>query len=292
MASTLGKQGKNRGKSSQAKIEFTPAKPSGEATANANIAAEEASETTAKNEDPKPILAAIKELKSDFCNRFDGVLVAIEGVRKEVGECFERVKGAETRISEAEDTVANLAAKVRSLEHINKEMTDKIDDLEARSRRLNLRLVNLPEGAEGSDACSFLEAWIPEALGITTRLTIERAHRVGPRRDTDASPRTLILKFLSDRDKMLVLKELRNKKEVLYKDRAVRFYPDLAAGIHKKHKAFDSVRQKLRNIGIRNGIRFPARLLLTYKGNTRAFDKPADVENFIKSIQEEEKQTE
>lgn len=213
-------------------------------------------------------------------------------MRKEVSECLERVKGSETRISEAEDTVISLVAKVCSLENRNKEMADKIEDLEARSRRSNLRLVSLPEGAEGNDACSFLEAWIPEALGITTRLTIERVHRVRPRKDPDALPRTLILKFLNDRDKVMVLKALRNKKEILYKDRAMRFYPDLAAGMHKKHKAFDGVRQKLRNIGIRNGIRFPAKLLLTYKGNTRTFDKPADVEDFIKSIQEEERQAE
>lgn len=177
-------------------------------------------------------------------------------MRKEVGECLERVKGTETRISKAEDTVISLVAKVRSLENKNKGMADKIDDLEARSRRSNLRLVNLPEGAEGNDTCSFLEAWIPEALGITMRLTTERAHRVRPRKDPATLPRTLILKFLNDRDKLMVLKELRNKKEILYKDRAVWFY-------HKKHKAFDGVRQKLRNIGIRNGIRFPAKLLLT-----------------------------
>lgn len=77
---------------------------------------EESSETTDKSVNPQPILEDIKDLKTDFCSRFDGVLTAIEGVRKEVGECLERVKGAETRISEAEDTVISLVAKVRSLE--------------------------------------------------------------------------------------------------------------------------------------------------------------------------------
>ncbi len=37
-------------------------------------------------------------------------------------------------------------------------------DLETRSRLNNLRLVRLPEGAEGQDPCSFLEKWIPEVL--------------------------------------------------------------------------------------------------------------------------------
>ena len=78
-----------------------------------------------------------------------------------------------------------------------------------------------------------------------------------------------------------------NKKQILYKDRAVQFYPDLAAGIHKKHKAFDAVRQKLRNMGISNGIQFPAKLLLTHNGNTQLFDNPSDIEDIITCIQGE-----
>lgn len=100
------------------------------------------------------------------------------------------------------------------------------------------------------------------------------------------------MKFMNDRDKMRVLNAVRNKKLIFYKDRAVRFYPDLASGIHKKHKAFDTVRQRLCNLGIRNGLWFPAKLLLTHNGNTQTFDKPSDVEDFIRSIQEEERRDE
>nr|XP_033466073.1 zinc finger and SCAN domain-containing protein 12-like [Epinephelus lanceolatus] len=162
-------RGKGRGKSSQSKM------------------AEEASEMTDENANPQPILEAIKYLKIDFCSRFDGGLTAIEGMRKDVGECLERVQGAETRISEAEDTVISLVAKGSSSQ------------------------------------------------------TEKRPGRTS--------------KNFNYRDKVMVLKELRNKKEIFYEDRAIRFYPDLAARMHKKHKAFDSMRQKLRNMGIRKGIR-------------------------------------
>lgn len=92
--------------------------------------------------------------------------------------------------------------------NVNK--AEAIRDLktEARSRRFNLRLVNLPGGTEGNDACFFLKAWIPEALGLTssyTKLILERAHHVGPRSDLSAPPITLIMKFMNDRDKMRVL---------------------------------------------------------------------------------------
>ncbi|KAF3845670.1 hypothetical protein F7725_002748 [Dissostichus mawsoni] len=140
----------------------------------------------------------------DFSNRQDGVLAAIAGMRKEVGECMERVNNAELRISGTEDTIIHLQAKVQSLESKNKVMEDKVIDLEARSRSSNLRL------------------WIPEALDIpslNSKLTLVCAHRIGQRSDPNAPPRTLIMKFLNDRDKMTVLKAVRAKKQLLYKDR-------------------------------------------------------------------------
>lgn len=48
------------------------------------------------------------------------------------------------------------------------------------------------------------------------------------------------MKFLSDR--VMVLKAFKIKKQILYETTPLRFYPDMA-GIHKKQKEFDSVRQ-------------------------------------------------
>lgn len=125
------------------------------------------------------ILTAINNMKTEFSTRFDGILSAIESVRKDITDCAERVSEAETRISTTEDNVASLQTKVQVLENKNKDLEEKLLDLETRSRRSNLWLVNLPEGAEGEDACAFLESWLPDALELPlgrTKLTVERAH--------------------------------------------------------------------------------------------------------------------
>lgn len=85
-----------------------------------------------------------------------------------------------------------LQKKMKNLEGKNKYLEEKVLDLEAHSHRSNVRLVNLPEGAEGKDTCGFLESWIPEALELTQlqgAITVERAHRLGPRsqRQTDVT---------------------------------------------------------------------------------------------------------
>lgn len=69
------------------------------------------------------------------------------------------------------------------------ELTRKVDDLENRSRRFNLRLVGLLEGEEGPDMCAFLETMIPEVFGEFPKpLLIERAHRVGRPPDPQQTP--------------------------------------------------------------------------------------------------------
>ncbi len=237
------------------------------------------------------ILAAIANLKSDFSSKLDGILSAIENVKKDVSECAERVSEAEVRISATEDNITSLQASIQALENRNKDLEEKVLDLEARSRRSNLRLVNLPEGAEGEDAYASLESWLPEALNLAllrTALILERAHRVGQKSQSNtATPRTLIMKFLNYKDKTTVIRAARAKRQILFRNHQVRLYEDLATGVHKKQKEFDAVRQQLRAMGIRYGMIPPARLLVTHNGQSCIFNQPAEAENFVRTLRAE-----
>lgn len=44
-------------------------------------------------------------------------------------------------------------------------LLNKVDDLENRSRRNNVRLVGVPEKAEGRNPVAFLESWLINAIG-------------------------------------------------------------------------------------------------------------------------------
>ncbi len=69
---------------------------------------------------------------------------------------------------------------VTDLRNQLEQLSEKMTDMEDRNRRNNVRLVGLPEGAEGSDAAGFLRAnlskWIPSLKGCD--IEIDRAHRV------------------------------------------------------------------------------------------------------------------
>ncbi len=81
-------------------------------------------------------------------------------------------------------------------------------DMEDRSRRNNVQLVGLPEGAEGSNAAGFLRVnlskWIPSLKGHD--IEIDRAHRVYDRGRGSDRPRTLIFRVLRWHDRSEILK--------------------------------------------------------------------------------------
>ncbi len=90
-------------------------------------------------------------------------------------------------------------------------LTEKMTDIEDRSRRNNVRLVGLPEWAEGSDVAGFLRVnlskWIPSLKG--RNIENDRAHRVYDGRKNSDQPRTLIFRVLRWHDRLEILKGAR-----------------------------------------------------------------------------------
>lgn len=90
------------------------------------------------------------------------------------------------------------------------------------------------------------------------------------------------MKFLNFKQKEQVLRVARSKGMVSYKEHTLRFHPDVSAEVHRKQRAYDGVRQWLREIGIsKHRIIYPAHLLVTHQEKSRVFDTPTAVENYI-----------
>ncbi len=236
------------------------------------------------------IMKAIMSLKSRLYKKIDGVQTTITEVRKEIQECTGCIAQAEQRISDAEDNINGLISRVSTLENTVSALSSKVEDLECRSQWNNVRLVGLPEKAEGQDTVAFLEKWIPEALGMESweNLVIERAHRIGTLTNIDSRktrPRTLIMKFLNFKDKEWVLRAARTRGNVLYNNEQVSFHTYLSAGIHKMQRDYDDVRRRLRDKGIlKRRIIFPAWLLLTHGERSYTFQTPVEVDKFVQYL--------
>jgi len=118
-------------------------------------------------------------------------------------------------------TITKIRANVlKKMEKLITHLKDKTDDPENCSRS-NIRIIDVPEKAEGCDAVRFLKKFIPQILGndnFTSPVTLERAHRIGK---TSSKPRPLIAKFLNFRDEEKVLRLAKSKGEITYENKKI-----------------------------------------------------------------------
>ncbi|KAI4804680.1 hypothetical protein KUCAC02_026299 [Chaenocephalus aceratus] len=104
--------------------------------------------SSAQAESNGKILEAIHSLRADVTTRNDEILAAISEIKTDLSSYSGRLTQAEDRIGETEDNVTVLHTTVNGMEKVITALTEKVDDLENRDRRSNLRVIGLPENAE------------------------------------------------------------------------------------------------------------------------------------------------
>lgn len=170
-----------------------------------------------------------------------------------VQEQGEKLEEAQTRIGGLEtwSAVANDALR-QSLKEQRK-MFDKINDLESRGRRNNLRIYGVREEEEGSSTITFVENLLRSEKLINEGVDpqIQRAHRsLGPKPGADAPPRSIIVNFLEFKVKETVLRNAW-KKKIFVQDKPIAFDHDYTAEVVQQRRAYKNVKSVLKAKGIR-----------------------------------------
>lgn len=142
--------------------------------------------------------------------------------------------------------LAALRMENRDLSEYVRRMEGRCRTLENRSRRNNLRLIGLPEGAEGSDAVSFLQKTLSAMLGLPLEtLEIESARRVqgGVSWDPNSRPRPLVFRLLRLANKAAVLHAAR-RQPLSYAGTRVTLLPDFCSLLLPRRRVpFGAVRR-------------------------------------------------
>ncbi|KAF7645919.1 hypothetical protein LDENG_00196690, partial [Lucifuga dentata] len=110
-----------------------------------------------------------------------------------------------------------------------------INDLEGRSRRLNLRFVRIAEGEEKGQTTSFLGELIPQLLGrenFSKPVKVDRARQsLQPKPGVGEKPHTIIARMHYAWDKEYILKLYHQKAPVFYKGSRVFIYNDYTVDV-------------------------------------------------------------
>ncbi len=231
------------------------------------------------------LIPALRKLSED--------IQATNNSVKELREEFEAMAATAKQTRDRADSVQATTRADRSavtdLRNQLERLTEKMTDMEDKSRRNNIRLVGLPEGMEGSDVAGFLRInlskWIPSLKG--RNIEIDRAHRVYDGRKNSDRPRTLIFRVLRWHDRLEILKGARQAYPVKCTQDNVTllFFPDFSPVTAAKRKSLVPVLRSMTALGLQPFLAYPAVIKLRHEGEQRCFNSIRKAEDFVGSRQ-------
>ena len=224
------------------------------------------------------ILAAIQTSRQALEGQIGGVQAEVSLIRQDLRNVVDRVTETEGRVSELEDTVKDLKSNLQRVTAVAGRLEFRAEDAENRARRNNLRFVGFSEGIEGGRPEEFIEEWIrswaPTGV-LSSCFVVERAHRTLVRRPpVGAPPRPMIAKILNYKDRDVILRQAREKGEVSHNGQKIMIFPDYTLQVQKARKTYEAVKIKLRAMGLKYMLLFPAKLKVLHEGRSHFFTTP------------------
>ena len=234
--------------------------------------------------------AIMAELKTGFRAidaRFDTVTTRLDQMCVRLDKQDTRMHEAENRIPTLEDTSASQAKRIERLEIRLKSIAVRSEDLEARSRRNNIRILGIAESAATGRLDVFVETLLSDLMqrdSFSPSFLVERAHRsLGPRPPPGAPARPIIACLLNFRDRDTILCKARELGQLNHQGASLSIYPDYTQLVQEARRKFQEAKIQLRRLGLKYGMYYPARLRIDVNGRAKFFDSPSLVMAFCKT---------
>lgn len=244
-------------------------------------------ESMGDNEDPpawaKELLTQVTSMKDTFQLKLDDLSNSMKEIKKDIRAILARVGNAEKRIGSLEDKQVTQQRVIQDCLKEIKHLKAKIPYLESHSRRNNLIIVGLEEGTletgnpavdPGKELAAILR-YILDRRETDPAPEVDRHHRsLRPRPDPGEPPRPYIVRMLRWSDRQLILGAAAKKKKLAWNGKSFRVFQDLPADIQQRRAEYGDIKKKLRGAGVRYGLLFPARLIVTVDDEQHIYTTP------------------
>ncbi len=198
----------------------------------------------------------------------------------------QRITDVEDGMNEFDKRLSSVETSQTSLAKENEALKEKVTYLENYTRRQNIRIVGIPENAEGPRPSEFITKLLIDVLGedsFEKPPSVDRAHRsLAPKPvDGDNRPRPFIVKLYHFQTKELILCLARQKGPLSYNGSKFHIFPDYSPDVNKKRTAFSESKKKLHAAKIQFGLYYPATLQFTHNGRCMKFTDPATALTYV-----------
>lgn len=239
----------------------------------------------AKNPSTADLMKAISALQKTVESKFTTISATMSSLQTTLSTMSGKVRDIEVAVTTHADRLESLEALCKTLQDGYNYQRKKVLDLESRSRRQNIRITGIPEGAEKGNPSEFVSALIPTLFGsdqFPDKVLVDIAHRIGPRPAQAGSPCSLIAKLHYMHTRVRVTKLATQKSPLHCEGVRVSIFPDLPTEVFLERKKYGGVRQRCRTAGFQSGFLHPCRFRTTADdGVTRFFPSPGEASQFL-----------
>uniref|UniRef100_A0A3Q2PRN6 L1 transposable element RRM domain-containing protein n=1 Tax=Fundulus heteroclitus TaxID=8078 RepID=A0A3Q2PRN6_FUNHE len=244
--------------------------------ANANTSLMCSPGPSATNED---VLSAISKLSSTVDTRFVELNGSISSLKAALSDICDRVTSTEAAVGSQDRRISELEKRHDSLAAQWSLQQAKLEDLEVRSRRQNIRIIGIPERAENGRPTDFVCKLLPKLLGednFDRPIEVDRAHRsLTQAKDGKARAIIVRLHYFQERGCAAVAE---GERSSAIRRLSVFIF---TSAVMKKCQAFQAIREQCRSKRIRYGFRYPVQFMVTVNNNTTTFETPVEADKFL-----------
>ncbi|XP_072362823.1 uncharacterized protein [Scyliorhinus torazame] len=223
----------------------------------------------------------VEELKKEV---LAPMLQAIEGLKEAQRTQELDLRVVKAKAAENEDEIQGLVVKTETHEAQHKRCVERLEALENNSRRKNLRVLDLPEGAEGADVGAYVSTMLHSLMGSeapTGPLEVEGAYRVLARRPKAGEiPRAIVVRFHRYNDREMVLRWAKKTRNCRWENAVIRVYQDWSAEVARRRASFNRAKAVLHK-KVKFGMLQLARLWVTHQGKHHYFETAEEAWAFI-----------
>lgn len=238
-------------------------------------------EDTTASEVSMAVLTSLLEdhktaLSAEFKKAFSILEAKIDVVQATVSNHGQRITSLESNADSLGERLITLEATCSELATSNTKLKAKAADLEARSRRNNIRIIGLPKSIEGPQPTTFFSDLLFQLLGEPTLSTppeLDRAHRalIAKSKQGEKS-RPVIIQFHNFQIKEKVIREARKRRvELQYQGKPIAFYEDYTPEVMEQRAVYREVMADLCKLGLRPILVYPAKLMITTKSGDKVW---------------------
>ncbi|XP_057697484.1 cytochrome P450 2J4-like isoform X2 [Corythoichthys intestinalis] len=215
-------------------------------------------------ENRRALSADFKETLAKLEHKLDSINATVTDHSAKIGDLETNATLQDSRLTALEATCAMLSDS-------NAKLLAKVTDLEARSRRNNIRVLGLPESIEGQlQPTVFFSKMLADVFGGVLNNTppeCDRAHRTfSAKPQPGQRPRPVIIRLHKYQVKDKIIREARAKRgELMFQSYPIAVYEDYPPDIVEQRKEYSEVMSRLYKLGLKPTLLYPARLFIKPK---------------------------